>query len=253
MDKKQIVVDLVKSIETRSTEPISYVNPQKFINHNLGAEDGLEGIGKMLQQLPPNSAKANTVRVFQDGDFVVAHSDVNFFGPKVGFDIFRFEDGKIVEHWDNLQEKPPMPNPGGHTMIDGSTEIKDRDQTEANKAVAKGAIEDLIINGRMDKLPQYFNGDELINHSPDLADGVSGMGKGMAERAASGRNVQYDTIHMVLGEGNFALVVGEGTVGGKPTAFYDLFRMENGKLAEHWDVLQDIPPKSAWKNNNGKF
>ena len=34
------------------------------------------------------------------------HTDYNFFGPKIGFDIFRFEDGKIVEHWDNLQETP---------------------------------------------------------------------------------------------------------------------------------------------------
>ena len=56
------------------------------------------------QAVPKGSAKVNTVRVFQDGDFVFTHTDYNVFGPKIGFDIFRFEDGKIVEHWDNLQE-----------------------------------------------------------------------------------------------------------------------------------------------------
>jgi hypothetical protein len=44
------------------------------------------------------------VRVFQDSDFVFAHTEYDFFGPKIGFDIFRFEEGLIVEHWDNLHE-----------------------------------------------------------------------------------------------------------------------------------------------------
>ncbi len=40
------------------------------------------------------------MRIFADGDFVVAQSEYDFFGPKVGFDVFRFEGGEIVEHWD---------------------------------------------------------------------------------------------------------------------------------------------------------
>jgi predicted SnoaL-like aldol condensation-catalyzing enzyme len=58
---------------------------------------------------------------------------------------------------------------------------------------------------------------------------------------------------MVLGEGNFVLVVAEATFGGVPTAIYDLFRFESGKIAEHWDTLQAIPPRGQWKNSNGKF
>jgi hypothetical protein len=46
---------------------------------------------------------------------------------------------------------------------------------------------------------------------------------------------------------------GEGSIGGKPTAFFDLFRVENGKLAEHWDTVATIPDRSTWKNANGKF
>jgi predicted SnoaL-like aldol condensation-catalyzing enzyme len=41
--------------------------------------------------------------------------------------------------------------------------------------------------------------------------------------------------------------------GGKPTSFYDLFRVASGKIAEHWDTIETIPPKSEWKNSNGKF
>lgn len=65
--------------------------------------------------------------------------------------------------------------------------------------------------------------------------------------------MKYDHIHKVLGEGNFVLVVSEGSVGGKPTAFYDLFRVEKGVLAEHWDTIETIPARAEWKNDNGKF
>lgn len=68
--------------------------------------------------------------------------------------------------------------------------------------------------------------------------------------------VRYDKIHKVLGEGNFVLVVNEGISGkgnGEPTSFYDLFRVENGKIAEYWDVVETIAPKDSWKNINGMF
>ena len=49
------------------------------------------------------------------------------------------------------------------------------------------------------------------------------------------------------------LAVSEGSFAGNPTSFYDLFRLENGKIAEHWDTLETIPPRDQWKNDNGKF
>ncbi len=102
--RERQVFDLLKAIETGATVPVGVINPAKYIQHNLAVADGLAGFGAALAALPPGSARVNTVRVFEDGDFVFAHTDYNFFGPKIGFDIFRFEDGKIVEHWDNLQE-----------------------------------------------------------------------------------------------------------------------------------------------------
>src|SRR5438876_4635572 len=92
--EKEQVAELLKSIETGDRRPISYINPQKYIQHNLSAADGLQGFGALMQQLPPNSARARIVRISQDGEFVFAHTGYNFFGPKIGFDIFRFEDGK---------------------------------------------------------------------------------------------------------------------------------------------------------------
>lgn len=253
ISNKEKVVALLKSIETGDQEPVGYINPDKYIQHNLGVADGLEGFGALLQQLPPNSAKVNTVRAFQEEDLVFTQTDYNFFGPKIGFDIFRFEDGKIVEHWDNLQEKPENPNPSEHTMIDGTTEIKDLDKTEENKALVENFVNDILVNGKMEKLAGYFDGDNYIQHNPQIADGLSGLGKALEYMAYQGITMKFDKVHKVLGEGNFVLVVSEGSFADKPTSFYDLFRIENNKIAEHWDVIETIISKDERKNTNGKF
>jgi len=252
MNNKQKVTDLLKSIETGAPEPVGYINANKYIQHNLSAEDGLAGFGKLLQALPPNSAKVNTVRAFQDGNYVFAHTEYNFFGPKAGFDIFRFEDGKIVEHWDNLQEIA-APNPSGHSMFDGTAEIKGLEKTLENKTLVKNFVEDVLMGKNPGKLTDYFNGDNYIQHNPNIADNLSGLGAALSAMAEQGIVMRYDKLHMTLGEGNFVLVVSEGSFAGSHTSYYDLFRVENGKIVEHWDVMETIPPKTEWKNDNGKY
>ncbi len=251
--QKQQVRDLLKAIETGEAGPVSIINPDKYIQHNLGAADGLPGFAALLQQLPQGSARVTTVRVFHDGDFVFAHTDYDFFGPKIGFDIFRFEDGKIVEHWDNLQEKPTSANPSGHTMIDGATQATDSEKTEANKALVGAFVDDILVNGRMDKITEYIEGDNYVQHNPQIGDGLSGLGSALEALAKQGITMKYNRIHRVLGEGNFVLSVSEGTFGELHTSFYDLFRVESGKIVEHWDTIETIPPKEQWKNENGKF
>ncbi len=253
ISNKQKVVDLLKSIETGDSGPVAYINPDKYIQHNLAVGEGLAGFGAVLQQLPKGSAKANTVRVFQDSDFVFAHTEYNFFGPKIGFDIFRFENGRIVEHWDNLQEKPSSPNPSGRTMIDGERSATDLSHTEANKTLVRAFVDDILVNGRMDRLAGYFDGDNYIQHNPQIADKLSGLGAALEAMAKQGVTMKYDRVHRVLGEGNFVLVASEGKFAGNHVAFCDLFRVQNNKIAEHWDTIEQIPPRAQWKNNNGKF
>jgi predicted SnoaL-like aldol condensation-catalyzing enzyme len=247
------VVALLKAIETGESAPVAVINPAKYIQHNLAVGDGLAGFGAVLQALPKGSAKVNTVRVFQDGDFVFAHTEYNFFGPKIGFDIFRFEDGKIVEHWDNLQETPTQANPSGRSMIDGPVAAADVENTAANKKLVAAFVDDILVNGRLDRLAGYYDGDTYHQHNPQIADGLSGLGAALQAMAKAGVTMKYHTVHKVLGEGNFVLVVSEGEFAGKPSSFYDLFRVANGKIAEHWDTIETIPPRSEWKNTNGKF
>ncbi len=252
MNHKSQVEALLRSIETGEHGPAAVINPDKYIQHNLGVADGLAGFGAVLAQLPPGSARARTVRVFEDGDFVFAHTEYDFFGPKIGFDVFRFEDGKIVEHWDNLQTTA-APNPSQHTMIDGATELGDLDRTDAHRALVASFVDDVLVHGRLDRLANYFDGDSYVQHNPGIADGLSGLATALEQMAAKGITMRYTRVHRVLAEGNFVLVMSEGEYGGVATAFYDLFRVEGGKIAEHWDTIEPIPARESWKNPNGKF
>lgn len=253
LSKKDKVVALLNSFNTGDKTPISYINPQKYIQHNLGVGDGLEGFGAVMQLAPPEGFKAKIIRAFEDGNYVFTHTEYDFFGPKVGFDVFRFEDDKIVEHWDNLGEITPK-NPSGRTQLDGATEITDRDKTIANKKIVEQFANEVLVNGKMDNLTVLVNPTTYIQHNSSVADGLDGLGAALKYFAENGLVMKYTKVHKILGEGNFVLTMSEGQFGkGDHVAYYDLFRVENNQIVEHWDVIETIPEEANWKNKNGKF
>jgi len=254
LSNKDKAVALITSIETGNPEPVGFINPNKYIQHNLAVADGLEGFGEVMKQLPEGSAKALVKRAFQDDDYVVIHTEYDFFGPKAGFDVFRFEEGKIVEHWDNLQDIAPL-NLSGRTQFDGATEITDLDKTEANKAVVVDFVNTILVNGDMSKISKFIDpeDDDYLQHNPGVADGLNGLGQALGELAKQGMPMVFSKNHLVVGEGDFVLAISEGEFSKEHVAFYDLFRLANGKIVEHWDTIEMIPEKSEWKNSNSKF
>lgn len=252
LSNKEKVVALLTSIESGDPRPVAYINPEKYIQHNLMVGDGLAGFGEVLQQLPEGSAKARVVRAFQDGNYVFAHTQYNFFGPKIGFDIFRFENDQIVEHWDNFQEIASE-TASGRSQIDGPTEATDLDKTDENKSLIKGFVVDILMGGKLDKITDYISTEKYLQHNPAVADGLAALGKALQAMAEAGTPMTYTKNHMLLGEGNFVLTVSEGQFLGKHVAFYDLFRIEHGKIVEHWDTIEEGLPREEWKNSNGKF
>lgn len=253
---KEKVLELLHSIETGANAAIHYINADHYTQHNLLAPDGLSGFGEVLEGLKdyPEDAKVKTLRIFEDGDYVFTHSEYNFFGEKVAFDIFRFDDALIVEHWDNMQPRALERNPSGRTMTDGTLEVNadELPNTEENRTLIECFARDILLGEFPEALPSYFDGDIYIQHNPKIGDGLSAFVAYMQ----SGVTMKFTKIHKILAEGNFALLISEGLYGdgdGAPTSFYDLFRVENGTIAEHWDVIEPIADRSLWKNTNGKF
>ena len=256
MTNKEKALALIETFATGDTKKAKELLAENYIQHNLAYGTGADAFIGAVQYLAsvPIKTTVNNIRAFEDGDKVFLQTVYNFAGAgeQVAFDIFRIDsDGKIAEHWDNLAVKAE-PNPSGHTQIDGTLEKKNVDKEETRKVVA-GFVGDVLRGENPDKLTSYFNGDHYIQHNTAIADGLSGLGAALETMAKQGVQMIYNKTHFVLADGDYALAVSEGTFGGVETSFYDLFRVENGNIAEHWDVMETIADKKDWQNQNGKF
>lgn len=243
---------LLKSIETGDPQPIAVVNQKKYIQHNPQTHEGSEGLEALFKRLSSTSPRVNIVRAFEDGDYVFAHTEYDFANSNVGFEVFRFEGDRVVEHWDNIQRRRG-PNQSGHTMVDGPTEVEDLALTETNRETVQAFVADVLLKRQYEKLDSYLGEAQFTQHDPGIADGKAALRSALESRSGTGFKIAYDRTHRVLAEGSFVLAVSEGSLDGNHTSFYDLFRVDGGKLVEHWNTVEAIPPRSQWKNNNGKF
>lgn len=250
-------LELINTFASGDSKKAEGLLDENYIQHNPSygtGRDAFIGSVEYLAQAPVRTTVEN-VRAFEDGDRVFLQTVYNFAGAgeQVAFDIFRFnEEGRIAEHWDNLAEKA-APNPSGRTQTDGTTELKDLDRTEENRELVRNFLSDVMEGHHPEKTPEYFDGDTYIQHNTGIADGLSGLGEALDALAGQDIQMIYNTVHQVLAQGNFVLGVSEGTFAGKPTSYYDLWRVEDGKIAEHWDVMETIADREGWQNQNGKF
>jgi predicted SnoaL-like aldol condensation-catalyzing enzyme len=138
-------------------------------------------------------------------------------------------------------------------MVDGATEAPDHELTEINRIVVLSFVEDVLIHGPHTKIDAYVNQQHYTEHNPRFGDDLFDLCATQAKPFADDYSFKYEKCHRLLAEGNFVLSVCEGCTNQTPSSFFDLYRLEDGKIIEHWDTTEVIPPRSEWKNNNGKF
>src|SRR6202035_5587397 len=95
---------------------------ESFIQHDPSVADGLAGMRSFAAEVARSPAADITIhRTLVDGDFVLLHSRyqsvARYAGSAIAFDLFRFKDGKIVEHWCGQEPEGP-PNLLGRTQVD---------------------------------------------------------------------------------------------------------------------------------------
>jgi predicted SnoaL-like aldol condensation-catalyzing enzyme len=258
MSNKEIVGKFLGAVANQDTATMRQLANADYIQHNPFVPSGLEPFIGLLPVLKEHGTYAENVRMFQDGDFVFMHNiwhNAKPFGADemVAFDIIRVdENGKVAEHWDAMTVLVKETT-SGRTQTDGPTTVENLDTTEANKALAVSLIEDVLMGKNPSKITEYISSEQYDQHNPQIKDGLNGIVEAVEYLTSQNNMFKYTKIHKVLGEGNFILTVSEGEWnGGKKHAFYDLFRMKNGKIVEHWDVIQEIPTDGL-AHNNGMF
>ncbi|MGQ4390464.1 nuclear transport factor 2 family protein [Streptomyces sp. SAS_270] len=108
----------------------------------------------------------------------------------------------------------------------------------------------VLVGADYSGLTDYISTETYHQHNPEAADGLDGFGAAAAKWAEQGRNLVYNKVHKVVAEGEFVLLQSEGEFG-VPVAYYDLFRVADGKIVEHWDVITAVPAELP--HGNGLF
>jgi len=121
----------------------------------------------------------------------------------------------------------------------------------ANKKAVVEFYEKAINDKDFEAASKYL-GSRYIQHNPVAADGAEGL-KGFIGFLKGKFPNSKSEIKRVIAEGDYVVlhVHAVREPGTRGRAIIDIFRLENGKIVEHWDVAQDVPDKAA--NNNGMF
>lgn len=243
---KQIVLNFYKKvIGEQDLEYAEKIVTDHYIQHNPQVRTGKEGLLEAieyLKQLPkPKEISKPFMRILTDNDYVVVHMNVEFVGQKkIVLDLFRLENELIAEHWDAIQNESEN-SINGNSEIEGPIVIEDINSTSKNKKVIANYTKHVLINNKLDLL-EKFVATNVIQHNPNISNGLKGL-----KEYYQKNNIQK--VYRILGEGNFVVTQSMGIVNKQNTVHYDIYRLKNGFIAEHWSVSQIIPKIMA--HNNG--
>lgn len=238
-------------------EAVTKFTGARYTQHSTGVRDGVEGFVEFFEPFIARnpSRDIQIVRGIEDGQYVFIHAFQNINNGEaqwVTTDFFDTdEDDKIIEHWDVIAPFSAS-NPSGHSSMDGPTEVVDLDKTEDNKAIVRSLIEEgLMRGGNPENLSKYISSETYIQHNKDVADGLEHF-----QRLAlmSNRPLNYEEIVLLVGQGNFVATLckahwNDDSVN-QDYAQVDIFRLEDGKVVEHWDNVEVVPENDV---NGGKF
>ena len=122
---------------------------------------------------------------------------------------------------------------------------------EANKKIVLDFYEAALIKLDVDAAVKFL-GPRYIQHNPNAADGVDGL-RGFLKFLKEKSPQRVASIKRVIADGDLVVlhIHSKPSPDERGSAIMDIFRVENGKIVEHWDVIQPVPDKAM--NGNTMF
>lgn len=239
------------AVSNYDSEVVEKMVHENYIQHNPFVPTGRAAFLALLPTLKKYGARIENQRMFEDDSHVIMHhlwKNATPMGAEemVAFHIVRFDaQGLIAEHWSALTEFEPSNSPNA-TMINGETQVRNLDDTQRNKSQVLELMGHHLVGDELEKfIPEYYLDDCKLHH-PLMEEGAAGY---IALRSKEEFKLKYLKCHKIFGEGHFVLSISEGIYQGKRSAIYDLYRLRDSKIAEHWVVIQSIPTENLANDN----
>lgn len=244
-NNKQIVLDFfINAIGKADSTYASKALTNDYIQHNPSVKSGKAGFLEMisfLKQLPkPDNPTKPFIRAICEDNYVVLHFEVEFAGQKkTVLDLYRLDNGLIAEHWDAIKDSSPSTT-NGNPEVEGPNMIENKELKDKNKSIVENYANKVLVTRNFEQMPNYLNSN-LIQHNPEIDNGLVSL-------KSFYKDVSIEKVHRIIGEGNFVVTQSNGKKEGKEWVFYDVYRLDKGKITEHWSVGQLIPENMAHAN-----
>jgi predicted SnoaL-like aldol condensation-catalyzing enzyme len=238
----------------RVREAVTAHTGARYTQHSSGVADGVEGFIEFFEPFVERNPKRDIqiVRAFEDGRYVFAHVYQSLNDGEaewVTTDLFDTdEDGKVIEHWDVISAFEG-PGPSGNTQIDGTTDISDLELTEYNKARVRLFMTEVLQNEEFSAFDDYV-AEDLIQHAVGLENGRVACRCRIEEAQDAGAQCEF--VFKLIGRGSFVVSYSKSVMGDEAVAVFNIWRLANGQIVEHWSNAETIGPREAW-GNGGKF
>jgi predicted SnoaL-like aldol condensation-catalyzing enzyme len=262
-------------IQARHTDLSPKYQAEDYIQHNPNVPTGRAAFIAFFSRRPP----VNPIPEKLDppapvagakGDFIwliMEHQDKDPRDPSKtyyynSFDVYRLnssgkEKGKIQEHWDTGQKTPLIPAPAGPYMkVNGNTGKLSATEKK-NIAIATEELKDMLQYGHLELADKSMDVN-YIQHNPNVPQGREGFKQFMSRvpgRTPEAIKPEWKAAPVLtLANGPYVLMMWDRRA--KDPAdqskeytwnHFDVVRIENGIVKEHWDEARIAPPSPQAK------
>lgn len=251
---KRLVYDAWRTlIEARDTAAAEQYFREDYIQHNPNADTGRAGVFEFVGSLGEplevqERVQAPLVALVAEGDYVAVAQVDEYTEPRpyttTWFDLFRIEGGLIAEHWDHGR----LPAGGTPRAYVPPAESDDQQaalaspdpQLAANKQLVHEMWRTLLDAQQVEEAPSYL-AEGYVQHNPQANTGLIGF-LTFFRQFAQPQPVQpevQDFIH-ILAEGDLVVLATvrpyDDAAVPYTTTWFDMFRVADGLLVEHWDT-----------------
>lgn len=236
----------------QAREAVTKYTGHRYTQHSTGVADGVEGFLAFFEPFVERNLKRDIeiVRIFEDGPWVFcsAYQSLNDGAAQwITMDMFFTDrDGLILEHWDTIAAYQPETKSGAD-MVHGPFEIDGTADTELNKEIVREFTKQVMQERGHEKIAEFVS-DDIIQHAAPIEAGLSGLADWLGSEDAG----CYEMLFNLIGQGDYVVTYGKRYVRGKDVAVFDLYRLADGKIVEHWMNEEEVSPRKDW-GNSGKF